>query len=258
MDVTTITTVIDYLQAELRLPRLPQFQVIDSRRDQGTMEDRVEIRLIERPEHYLNQELPIFITYELLKAEHGHAVFNVSKAITEWIKRRNSLSGEMELDVLIRHPEYGSTFEPLVQFFLDKQATQLVLTVYNEEELAKRAAITATYSTNNPSRCEFQCCWHPLSVNFRRDYNWTWITSPETIEFNYCSGDCPQNWAVDGEHVRLLSIHRRKVLENNPTAAPKPCCVPDSYKKELFALNIKNKTQMVWVDDAIVTSCVCR
>lgn len=262
MDVTSITNVIDYIQAELRLLKLPQFQVISSRVAQGIMEDRVEIRLIERPKNYLNQDLLIFITHQDLKVDNGYAVFNVSRAITKWLERRDGLSGEMELEVLIRHPEnapYGSTFEPGVQFSLDKQSTQLVLTVYNEEEnVVKRAAVTATYSTNNPSRCEFQCCWRPLSVNFKRDYNWTWITQPETIEFNYCSGECPQNWAVDGEHVRLLSIHRRNVLDENPTAAPEPCCVPDSYRKQLFVLNIKNRTDLVWVDDAVVTSCVCR
>ena len=229
---------------------------------QGIIEDRVQIRLIERPENYYNQELLIFITHQDLKADNGYAIFNISKAITEWVKRRNALSGEMELEVLIHYPDntpYGSTFEPGIQFPLDKQSVQLVLTVYDEEkEVEKRAAVTSVYSTNNPERCKFQCCWRELSVNFRRDYNWTWITQPETIEFNYCSGECPQNWAVDGQHVRLLNIHRRRVLDENPTAAPEPCCVPDSYKKELFVLNIRNKTEMVWVEDAIVTSCVCR
>lgn len=262
MDVTSITNVIDYLQAELRLLKLPQFQVINSRMAQGIMEDHVEIRLIERPENYLNQDLLIFITHQNLKVDHGYAVFNVSRAITKWVKRRNSLSGEMELEVFIRHPEgapYGSIFEPGVQFSLDKQSVQLVLTVYNEEENdVKRAAVTAPYAANNPERCAFQCCWRSLSVNFRRDYNWTWITHPETVEFNYCSGECPLNWAIDGEHVRLLSIHRRNVLDENPTAAPEPCCVPDSYREQVFMLNIKNRTEVVWVDDAIVTSCVCR
>ena len=262
VDVTSITNVIDYLQAELRLLKLPQFQVISSRVAQGIVEDRVEIRLIERPKNYFNQDLLIFITHQDLKVDYGYAVFNITRAITKWVERRNSLSGEMELEVLIRHPDgapYGSTFEPGVQFSKDNQSIQLVLTVYDEEgNNVKRAAVTATYSTENKERCKFQCCWRPLIVNFRRDYNWTWITQPETIEFNYCSGACPLNWAVDGEHVRLLSIHRRHVLDENPTAAPEPCCVPDSYRKELFVLNIKNRTEMVWVDDAIVTSCVCR
>ena len=261
VDVTSITNVIDDLQAELRLLKLPQFQVIDSRMAQGITEDRVEIRLIERPENYLGQDLLIFITHQNLKVDHGYAVFNVSRAITKWVQRRNSLSGDMELEVIIRHPDapYGSKFEPGVQFPTDNQSTQLVLTVYNEEHSdTKRATVTAAYSTNNPSRCAFQCCWRNLTVNFRRDYNWTWITSPETMEFNYCSGECPQNWALDGDHLRLLSIHRRNILDDNPTAAPEPCCVPDSYKRQLFVLNIKNRNEMVWVDDAIVKSCVCR
>lgn len=236
-------------------------QVIDNRRSRGILEDRVEIRLIERPDNYFNQELLIFITHQNLKPDNEYVVFNVSKAIREWVKRRDGLSGEMELEVLIRYPTsatYGSIFEPGIQFSLDKQATQLVMTVYDDEGIAKRAAITATMSANNPEMCQFHCCWHPLVVNFRRDYNWTWIIQPESIEFNYCSGACPQNWALHGHHVRFLGIHRQRVLDENPTAAPEPCCVPDSYKKQLFVVNKENKSEVVWIDDAIVTSCVCR
>lgn len=239
---------------ELRL------DVINSRRGKSTWEDRVEVRLIVRPEHYLNQELRIFITHQLLTPTDGYAVFDVSIAIKEWLKRNDGLSGELELDVWIRSPEViqiGHAYEPAIQFSLHEQTTQLILTVY-EEDKSRRQAITAGYATNNPAKCEFQCCWHPLVVNFRRDYNWTWITEPESIEFNFCSGSCPQNWALEGQHVRLLDIHRRRVLDENPTAAPEPCCVPDSYRKQLFVLNIKNKTEMVWVDDAVVDSCICR
>ena len=65
---------------------------------------------------------------------------------------------------------------------------------------------------------------------------------------------------MDGEHLRLLiirlSIHRRNILDENPTAAPEPCCVPDSYKGQLFVLNIKNRNEMIWpwIDDAIVNN----
>lgn len=260
VDVTSITNVVDYLNAELRLFKQPRIGVVHSRRTRGISEDRVEIRLIERPENYYNQELPIFITSEILTPENGYAVFNISKAITVWVERNNVLSGVLELDVLIRCPEairHGPTFEPSIQFSVDKQTTQLVLTVY-EEDREKRSPVTPDFSVNNPTKCEFQCCWRPLVVNFRRDYNWTWITQPESIEFNYCSGECPLGWAVDGDHIRFLDIYKRRVLEENPTAAPEPCCVPDSYKKELFVLNVKNRTEMVWIDDAVVTSCVCR
>lgn len=260
-EVTSITNIVDDLQAELRLFKIPR---VDSRWASTTPEDRVEIRLIQRPEHYLNQELPIFITYKLLAPTDGYAVFNVTKAIMEWISRNHGLSGELELDVLIRSPEairYGPMFEPKIQFSLGKQTTQLVLTVYDDEgteSRRKRFTVTPEYAVNNPKKCKFRCCWRPLIVNFRRDYNWTWITQPKSIEFNYCSGECPEEWAVEEQHSRLLDRYRDRILDNNPTAAPEPCCVPDSYKKELFVLNIRNKTEFLWIEDAIITSCVCR
>ena len=221
----------------------------------------MEVRLIIRPENYLDQELPIFVTYEMVTALDGYVVFDVSKAVTEWISRNdNALTGEMELDVLIRSPEpilNGPTFEPSVQFSLEDKTSQLVLTVY-EDERERRSAIDPEYATENPRRCEFQCCWRPFVVNFKRDYNWTWIREPESIEFNYCSGECPQGWAVDGYHSRLLDIHRQHVLNENPTAAPEPCCIPDSYEERTFILNYRNGTHVYLIEDAVVTSCICR
>ena len=260
VDAISITNIIEDLKAELRLFVEPRREVPQITSELSKWEDRVEIRLIVRPENYLNQELPIFITHQLLPPTKGYVVFDVSKSIKEWLNRNDGLSGELELEVLIRSPEairYGPTFEPSIQFSEQESTTQLVLTVY-ESDKAKRGAITPGYAVNNEVKCSFQCCWRPLVVNFRRDYNWTWITQPESIEFNYCSGACPTNWAVDGVHTRLLEIHRKRVLDENPTASPEPCCVPDSYEKELFVLNYNNRTQMVWVEDAKVTSCICR
>ena len=259
-EVTSITNVVDDLKAELRLFKVPR---VESWWAREALKDRVEIRLIQRPEHYLNQELLIFITYQLLEPSEGYAVFNVTKAIMEWVSRNHGLSGELELDVLIRSPEaiyYGPTFEPKIQFSVDTQTTQLVLTVYDDKssEKRKRFVVTPEYAVNNPIKCAFRCCWHPLIVNFRRDYNWTWITEPESVEFNYCRGACPEEWAVEKQHTRLLDRHRQRILADNPTGAPKPCCVPDSYKKEFFVLNLRNKTEFLWIEDAIVTSCVCR
>lgn len=251
-------SVIDQLRAELRLFKLPRFA---AQYMQVIPEDRVEIRLITRPENYLNQELLIFITYAIVPAVDGYAVFDVSKAISEWMSRNNNATaGEMELDVLIRSPEairHGPTFEPSVQFSLEERTSQLVLTLY-EYERKRRAAIDPVYATENPRKCEFQCCWRPLVVNFKRDYNWTWISHPESIEFNYCRGECPQGWAVDGYHSRLLDIHRQNILDENPTAAPEPCCIPDKYEKQLFVFNNRNNTEFVWVEDAIVKACICR
>ena len=118
-EVTSITNIVEDLKAELRLFKIPR---VDDWLARGAPEDRVEIRLIQRPENYLNQELLIFITYQLLEPTDGYAVFNVTKAIVEWVSRNHGLSGELELDVLIRSPEairYGSMFEPKIQFSVD-------------------------------------------------------------------------------------------------------------------------------------------
>ena len=54
-----------------------------------------------------------------------------------------------------------------------------------------------------------------------QDYNWTWIISPASFEFNYCNGDCALG-TVTGARA-----HMKKLLEQDDGVELGPtCCTP--------------------------------
>ena len=224
------------------------------------LSDRVEVYLITRPENYYESELREFITALFFTPEtDGYSVFNVSEALDSWLNQNPSKDGEMELEVWIRCPEAlqsGVMFSPNIQFVTDNSTTQLVITGLSEEyadQINRRATrYRPGYCEDNPTA--YQCCLRPLEIDFERDFNWTWILQPKSIPFNYCKGSCPLNWNFYSRHSDLITLLRL----NNPTAAPEPCCVANSYERKTILAHLEGKNHLHNLDDVVVKSCVCR
>lgn len=269
----------EIFSAELRLYKLVQDDLDVGDTYRKTLYDRVDVylRLTDVPYNY-GEDLLLFTT--ALNVEHttnGYVIFNVKKAIDEWIKLKHSQSGEIILEVQIRPPEAlapGIAFAPSIQFVADNTTTQLVIRADKDEleSTGENTAITnlkdrhkrqsnvrTQYCRNNPDVP--QCCLRLLEINFERDFNWTWIIFPKSIPFNYCSGVCPIGWAITGEHSKFLTLLAiRSARLNNPVAAPNPCCVPNSFYSETIAIKTlpEENPRIEVLENIVITSCVCR
>lgn len=218
----------------------------------------MEVYYITRPDNYYGSELRQFVTGLFTTPDKDKYVsFNVTDAIISWIYDHPKKIGELELEVWIRCPEglkSGVMFMPNIQFSADNSTTQLVLSGFEEERLDKRSneRFTTEYCEQNPTA--HQCCLRPLEINFERDLNWTWILEPKSIPFNYCKGSCPHNWNFFSRHSETITQLRR----NNPTAAPEPCCVANSYANRTILTRLEGKDSIHELVDIVVKSCVCK
>ena len=97
------------------------------------------------------------------------------------------------------------------------------------------------------------CCMEPLQVNFSRDFNWTWIIHPLTVDTFYCSGDCALGAsAPDNNYVHLL---QQKGLT--------PCCGVRKSKDLSIVYHHQDHQEQNDIiiqgklDGLIVTDCGC-
>ena len=260
--------------AQLRL-RKSQLKYLVSIEDKVAKKDRVDIYLITAPENYYNYtDLPLFITDNYLDADNvnGMAVFNVTKAILLWLDYSSSPEGEIEFEIRIRCPQGltpGTKFIPNFQFFAhSNRSGQLIITTYNDDEREdsgpsrKKRQSNVGNDTNiasNITECrpnEIECCLTKFKVNFE-EIGWTWITRPREVNINYCSGECPFLFGLGTEHAQLLSIMRARA-RRNPSAAPEPCCVPNSFIPLTIAYSINGIQRVEVIEDWTASSCVCR
>lgn len=224
---------------------------------------RVEVYVITYPQlDYYDETLPQFVsaTYVSLDRE-GFITFNMTSAIEDWLTRYSSI-GSLELSIRIRYPEAidGETqFLPSVGFAVENNRTtpQFIVNTYEHESNRQRrqspsSRISTPYCLSHPN--ERRCCLRSLEINFRRDFNWSWIIEPQSFFANYCEGLCPRYWGHSGEHSWFLSIY----LESNPTGAAEPCCVPDRFIPLPLLALYDSKPIMYSLDDVRVDSCICR
>lgn len=252
--------------AELRLKKY-FLQLPES--SQGTVErllkDRVDVRLITRPENYYGEERHVYIATKFIAVDdiNGLAVFNVTEAIVLWLESSaHSLThvGELELDVRLRCPQpltHGRSFVPNFQFFVSSNNDGLlVLTTYKEKDgIRQKRDIN-----DNLIFCSenlFLCCLKKFRINFERDFNWTWVIRPKEIAFNYCKGECPIQWGISSGHAHFLDVLRQRA-KHNPTAAFAPCCVPNTFADIPLAIAVRGRLSMQNLDDVVATSCACR
>lgn len=236
---------------------------------QRSQKDRVDVRLVSRPENYDGEEKHVYITMQFLAVDdiNGLAIFNVTEAVVLWLEfPTHSLShmGELELDVRLRCPQpltHGATFVPNFQFFESSNNDGLlVLTTYkkkngNQPTRQKRQDINSDLTFCNENQVE--CCLIRFRVNFERDFNWTWVIRPKEIAFNYCKGECPIKWGLSTVHAQFLDVLRYRA-RHNPTAAPEPCCVPNTFADIPLAIIVRGRFSMQNLEDIVATSCACR
>ena len=248
--------------------------------------DRIDIYLITRPENYYGEELRRFVKFALLDPDsiNGLAVFDVTDEIKLWwqedAKHAITRAGEIEFELGIRCPQpltEGIEFIPNFQFFTGSsqdQEGQLVITTYDDnngeisgggEEDSEGARKKREEPSEEPEKdlifCapeQSACCLNEMRINFLRDFNWTWVVRPLEITVNYCSGSCAVRWGLVNQHAQLLDIYRSRA-QHNPTAAPEPCCVPNSYASVALGTHFPPAEPSVQVlDDIVATSCACR
>ena len=230
-------------------------------------EDIIDVRLITRPENYYNESKYVHITMEHLANDDNSqlAVFNVTKGVIFWLTSSSqSKMGELELDIQHRCPQSlspNNIFIPNFQFFKNSgNDGQLVLTTYkkkngNKNNRNKRQEINHDFAFHNESHVE--CHVKNFTINFEQDFNWTWISRPKEIAFNYCKGECPINWGLSDTHAEFRDIIRSR-SQHNPTSAPEPCCVPNSFSDLYLLINIRERYSMQSLNDFVATSCSCR
>lgn len=225
---------------------------------------RVEVYVITYPQlSYYGEELPQYISAKSVSSEtEGFITFNMTSAIKDWLIRYSAAVGSIELSVRIRYPEAidGETeFLPSVGFAVENNTTtpQFIVNTYEQESNRERrqsptSRISSQYCLDNPN--EQKCCLRSLEINFRRDFNWSWIIEPQSFYANYCEGLCPRYWGHANEHSWFLSVY----LESNPTGAVEPCCVPDKFISLPLLALYERKSVMYSLDDVRVDSCICR
>ena len=232
-----------------------------------TPKEMVDVRLVTRPANLFGADKYVHIMMETLANDDisGLAVFNVTKAVIFWLESSPSLSkmGELELDIQHRIPQsltHSSAFIPNLQFFENSNNDGLlVLTTYkknsNEKNHNKRENINDDFVFCKESPVE--CCLKRFKVNFERDLNWTWVLRPREIAFNYCQGECPIKGRLSNEHTQLLDFMRSRT-KKIPTAAPEPCCVPNSFSDTALFIIIKGIFSIQNLNNVVATSCSCR
>ena len=251
----------DYItDAQLRLKRVPL--------EAGNIQNsRIDLFMVTRPENYFNEEYFRHIT-TVFDRVGKMVIFNVSKAIISWLEDNpDCLSGEIKFEIRIRCAQplpSGVRFVPSVQFFEESNQGLLILTTYKdinhqlepdtvEAVRHKREDINAGLKFCGET--EVRCCLTRFRIDFKRDFNWTWVIKPRDIAFNYCGGECPKLWKLSTEHAAFLDFFRAK---QNPTAAPEPCCVPNSYESLSLGLYLNRKLSFEFMEHLVATACACR
>lgn len=222
--------------------------------------ERIELHLVVRPERHGDKEYYDVARLQFLTHKHvatnveGFVVFDISCGIEKWIEINElNLKREIELDVVVSpygRPDPNAPFQPYIQFdvSVDGTTTQLLVPVTENREALRKKRMSS-----RRDECEDNCCLRPLTIHFERDFGWSWIRSPEQFQANYCEGLCPTSLGST-THTLLLSYF----IDQNPTAAPSPCCVPNVLEPLVLLIAMNGTLQRYVLEDMTVKSCVCR
>lgn len=238
--------------------------------------DRVEVFHVTKPANYWDQEYPRFITALFLYSDdnlnNDIAVFNVTDAIKQWLtlsEHTNSPIGEIQFEVRIRCSvplTNGRAFIPNFQFFekSDHDGTLHITTtkekITNNQHPRMKRETERRNETNYCKPNQFRCCLKKDWVNFdEAPFNASWILRPKRVAINYCSGECPLYWGLSRTlaHAHFLGRVRERA-QNNPAAAPEPCCVPNTYDSAILSVYENGRETRREFGGIIVTSCVCK
>ncbi|KAK7862974.1 hypothetical protein R5R35_002033 [Gryllus longicercus] len=102
------------------------------------------------------------------------------------------------------------------------------------------------------------CRRRPLYVDFA-DVGWSdWIVAPQGYDAFYCQGECPFPLPA---HMNTTNhaVVQTLVHSLNPSAAPRPCCVPTQLSSiSLLFLDDEDKVVLKNYQDMAVIGCGCR
>lgn len=106
------------------------------------------------------------------------------------------------------------------------------------------------------------CCLQPLTINFKEDLGFNFISKPEYFNANFCDGYCPE---MSG--IGLANSQRFQILQHlsaSPTTSSiEPCCTGLEYRPLQILVSIYNQQSARWeqrldrLDQVIVTKCRC-
>ncbi len=256
-------------EADLRLYKI----VVDNSSTETDSEERVDIyNWLPGGENYYGESQKLHAVAGNVKTDKdGYTIFNVAEAINTWKVRTPSLKGELSLQVEIRTDKEGFSLPPKIQFASDNATTQLVIRTILKElksdnsrsiyDDVNTTEVDALYKRNAESTYNagvIDCALQPLSINFREDFNWTWILHPEVLTLNYCNGLCGR---VNSENTHSEFLSRRASILSNPVGASEPCCIPNSFESatlQLAPLYGTDGTKLEKLDQITITSCICR
>ncbi len=230
-------------------------------------DERIDIYSVySNVDNYYDEDLKFHATAGNVKTDKdGYTIFNIADAIEDWKEKTPSLKGELIFQVEIRTKDKeGFSLPPKIQYASDNATTQLVIRTLLDKpvlnstehervsELYKRNAET-TQDNTEISDCALQS----LVLDFRADYNWTWILHPDTLTLNYCSGICGR---VNAENLHTEYLATRAAVLSNPVGASEPCCIPNSFESATLSLAVPGPeiSKLEKVERLTITSCVCR
>ena len=96
---------------------------------------------------------------------------------------------------------------------------------------------------------EKACHLDSLVIDFQRDFNYSFILFPRTVDIGACVGSCSA--ARINNHYDLL----RKLTGKK---AEEPCCVPTKFEPVVLATSINSNMRLNTVDNLKVSKCGCR
>lgn len=218
----------------------------------------------------------VLIGSKLVSSESdGYEQFDVTEVVREWMKTAELLS-DLQLKVVVRTPESietGKSFLPSIEFDVPgftvkgEKNAQLVISILREEEIRNSDAQNSTArrrkrNTHNgvkkqycfENRDEANCCVRELEIDFHRDLGWNWVLAPNSFQTNYCQGLCPYFWPSATQSTSFLM----QLRQTNPTSAPEPCCVANSFKPLTLLMVINGRILLNELPDMRVESCICR
>ena len=202
----------------------------------------------------------IFVARAIVSLERdGYVSFNISRVIEQLIAG-GVKSGRMYLEVEVE--KIDSSNPPAIEIaYTDikgqySKTTQLVLRVNSSKGRRRRRQVGGMVDPSCTAAGSRNCCKRDLVLNIYRDLNWYWVIRPRTLSINFCSGLCSLNWPTATYHTLLGLVY--SVQQENPTASPTPCCVPDKYSSVPFLIFNGTTIELISIDDISIQSCICR
>ena len=223
----------------------------------------------------MKEDKELVVETKIISTDNDEYVsFNATDAVDKWLEINQASAGMIDLEVVISCPESLSSkkmFLPAVEFDVGSEPSnttaKLVVSFLKLEELNDMSSPSSSagmrrkrqvtrldgpFCYANPK--EPNCCIRNLTIDFEKDFGWTWILSPKSYDPNYCTGLCPYFWPSISDSTRLLQTYRAF----NPASAVEPCCAPEKLKPLVVMYAASGRLVLQLLNNMIVDNCICR